>query len=94
LISKLNDLEAKKKGIEIEIAGKEVDQGTEVQVTEEQVRMMFSNLKEYVKTRNIPECKKLIDDYVREVVVYKNHVEAIFNVVFHLLAMAQDTRRR
>jgi len=51
LKSKLNDLEAKKKGIEAEIAG--MDQGTE-----EQIRMIFSNLKEYDKTRNIPECKK------------------------------------
>ncbi|HEY5575610.1 MAG TPA: recombinase family protein [Clostridiaceae bacterium] len=80
--SKLNDLEAKKKGVEIEIAEMEVDHGTEDQVTEEQVRMMFLNLKEYVKTRNIPECKKLIDDYVKEVIVYRNHVEVIFNVVF------------
>ena len=53
--SKLNDLEFKKKEIEIEIAGVEVDQGTEDKVTGERVRMMFSNLKEYVKTRNIPE---------------------------------------
>ena len=27
-------------------------------------------------------CKKFIGDYVKEVLVYKDHVEVIFNVVF------------
>ena len=39
---------------------------------------MFSKFKEFV----LPECKKFISDYVKEVVVYKDHVEVIFNVVF------------
>ena len=43
---------------------------------------MFSKFKEFVLTRNLPECKKFISDYVKEVVVYKDHVEVIFNVVF------------
>ena len=43
---------------------------------------MFSKFKEFVLTRNLPECKNFISDYVKEVVVYKDHVEVIFNVVF------------
>ena len=43
---------------------------------------MFSKFKEFVLTRNLPECKKFISDYVKEVVVYTDHIEVIFNVVF------------
>ena len=32
--------------------------------------------------RNIPECKKFIQDFVDKVIVFKDHVEVIFNVVF------------
>ena len=51
-------------------------------VTEDQIRMMFGKFKEFVLTRNLPECKKFIGDYIKEVIVYKDHVEVIFNVVF------------
>lgn len=43
---------------------------------------MFGKFKDFVLTRNLPECKKFISDYVKEVIVYKDHVEVIFNVVF------------
>lgn len=43
---------------------------------------MFSKFKEFVLTRNLPECKKFISDYVKEVIVYRDHIEVIFNVVF------------
>ena len=43
---------------------------------------MFGKFKEFVSTRNLPECKKFISDYVKEVVVYIDHIEVIFNVVF------------
>ena len=43
---------------------------------------MFGKFKDFVLTRNLPECKKFISDYVKEVVVYRDHVEVIFNVVF------------
>ncbi|MCI4698304.1 hypothetical protein REN02_08565 [Clostridioides difficile] len=32
--------------------------------------------------RNIPECKKFIGDYIKEVIVCKDHVEVVFNLVF------------
>ncbi|WP_313885208.1 hypothetical protein [Clostridium sp. DJ247] len=35
--------------------------------------------------RNISECKKFIQNYVDKVIVYKDHVEVIFNVVFDFL---------
>ena len=39
----------------------------------------------YVISRNIPECKKFIRDFVKEVVVFKDHIEVTFNVAFSLL---------
>ena len=36
----------------------------------------------YQMERNVPGFKKFIDDYIKEVIVYKDHVEVIFNVVF------------
>ena len=53
-----------------------------VNITEEQIRSMFSKFKEFVLTRNLPECKKFISDYVKEVIVYRDRIEVIFNVVF------------
>ena len=46
---------------------------------------MFSKFKEFVLTRNWPEGKKFISDYLKEVVVYGYHVEAIFNIVFYFV---------
>ena len=43
---------------------------------------MFGKFKEFFLTRNLPECKKFISDYVKEVIVYRDHIEVIFNVVF------------
>ena len=43
---------------------------------------MFTKFKDFVLKINLPECKKFIHDFVDEVLVYKDHVEVIFNVVF------------
>lgn len=54
-------------------------------ITEADVRALLSDFSGYVISRNIPECKKFIRDFVKEVVVYKEHIEVTFNVVFSLL---------
>lgn len=54
-------------------------------VTEADVRMLLNNFNDYVISRNIPECKKFIQDFVKEVVVHKEHIEVIFNVSFNML---------
>ncbi|GAA0092098.1 hypothetical protein UT300009_21270 [Paraclostridium bifermentans] len=56
-----------------------------VGVTEDQIRSMFSRFNEFVLERNIPECKKFIGDYIKEVIIYKDHVEVVFNVVFSFI---------
>ena len=53
------------------------------------MRGLLNNFSGYVITRNIPECKKFIQDFVKEVVVYKEHIEVIFNVSFFVLRIPQ-----
>ena len=43
---------------------------------------MIAKMKEYVINRDLPQCKQLIRDYIKEVIVYRNHVEVVFNMVF------------
>lgn len=43
---------------------------------------MFSKFKDFVLERNLPGCKKFISDYIKEIVIYKAHVEVTFNVGF------------
>jgi site-specific DNA recombinase len=87
LKDKLDELEQVKLNLdlkmsELKIESKDVDT---INVTEEQIRSMFSKFREFVLERNIPECKKFIGDYINEVIVYKDHVEVVFNVVFSFM---------
>lgn len=84
LKDKLDELEQVKVNIDLKIGELSVERtdGEEVLVTEEQIRNMFGRFKELVLKRNLPECKKFISDYVKDLLVYKDHVEVIFNVVF------------
>lgn len=50
------------------------------QITEETLREAIRKFSKVVQTRNIPECKKFISDYVEEVVVYKDRVEVALRV--------------
>ncbi|MCW6091720.1 hypothetical protein LAV60_00970 [Clostridium sporogenes] len=52
----------------------------EICIEEYKVNNMFSMFKGFVLERNISECKK----YGHKVIIYKNHVEVIFNVVLVL----------
>lgn len=67
---KINDISIEHNGVEL------------VNITEDQIRSMFGRVKEFVLTRKLPECKKFISDYIKEVVVYRDYVEIIFNIVF------------
>ena len=84
LKNKLDELETVKLNLELKIneLSVESDDVVSVDITEDQIRSMFGKFKEFVLTRNLPECKKFISDYVKEVVVYRDHIEVIFNVVF------------
>ena len=84
LKDKLDELEQVKLNLDLKINELSIESNSveSVYITEDQIRNMFGRFKEFVLTRNLPECKKFISDYVKEVVVYRDHVEVIFNVVF------------
>lgn len=84
LKEKLDELEQVKLNLDLKINELSIEKtdGEEAFATEEQIRNMFGRFKEFVLTRNLSECKKFIGDYVKEVLVYKDHIEVIFNVVF------------
>lgn len=52
-------------------------------ITEEDIRSLLNGFS--VITKNIPECKNFIHDFVKEVLVYKTLVEVIFNVGFNII---------
>ena len=84
LKNKLDELEKVKLNLELKIneLSVESDYVVSVDITEDQIRSMFGKFKDFVLTRNLPECKKFIGDYIKEVIVYKDHIEVVFNVVF------------
>ena len=84
LKDKLDELEQIKLNLDLRINELSIESNSEesVNITENQIRSMFGQFKHFVLTRNIQGCKKFISDYVKEVVVYRDHVEVIFNVVF------------
>lgn len=84
LKDKINQLEVIKVNLEdeISIVSLEVKQDTVTKITEGQVREMIAEMKQYVMERNLPQCKQLIKDFVEEVIVYKDHVEVKFSMVF------------
>lgn len=43
---------------------------------------MVEDMKRYVMKRNLPQCKQLIKDFVKEVTVCRHHVEVKFNMAF------------
>ena len=80
---KMDELKERKSELEFkqaQIKSNEIEE----RITEEDVRKLLNNFSGYVMTRNIPECKKFIQDFVKEVIVYKEHIEVIFNVSFSL----------
>lgn len=64
------------------------------ELTTTQIRQLFSQFKSFVLERNLPECKRIIHDYVKEVIVYKDHIEVIFNVAFFVSGEGEGVRLR
>lgn len=85
LTEKLGALESEKNELIIKLSQNKATKEVEINITEEQVKAMFAKFEEFVLKRNILECKKFIQDFVDEVIVFKDHVEVIFNVVFSVV---------
>lgn len=82
--AKMDELKNSKSELEAKLSEIEAKDINQI-VTEADVRSLLSNFRGYVISRNVPECKKFIRDFVKEVIVYKEHIEVIFNVSFSLL---------
>ena len=80
---KMDQLKKRKADIQDKLSEIEAREINKV-VTEADVRALLSDFSGYVMSRNIPECKKFIRDFVKEVVVFKDHIEVTFNVAFSL----------
>lgn len=83
---KLNELQEEKQELELIISQvKATKDGDKLRyITELEVIMIIDKVQEAVLTRNIPECKKFIRDFVKRVDVYNDHVEVTFNMAFSL----------
>ena len=43
-------------------------------------RLQINQSKEFVKTKNLAECRQFIKTYIKKVLVYEEKVEVIFNI--------------
>ncbi|QEH69966.1 hypothetical protein [Cellulosilyticum sp. WCF-2] len=80
----MNELQADKLELEAVINKVKLTQDDEKlrYITEPEAIKMIDKVQEAVLTRNIPECKKFIGDFVKRVDVYNDHVEVTFNMAF------------
>ena len=86
LADKMNGLQADKlelEGIINKVKSTQVG-GKLRYITESEAVKIIDKVQEAVLTRNIPECKKFIRDFVKRVDVYNDHVEVTFNMAFSL----------
>lgn len=76
LKDKLDELEQVKLNLDLKVNELSIESnGVEsVDITENQIISMFGTFKGFILIRNLPECKKFISDYVKELVVYRDHV--------------------
>lgn len=83
IMDKLHDLQAQRAQIQTSIQ-LEMKKSKSVFVTEEQLRDSLKEFKGYVTSRNIAECRRFIDDYIDEVVVYPDKVTISFRAAFQV----------
>jgi len=80
----MDDLKDRKTKLEITIKQQE-NRSNVPKIKEEHVKDLFLMFRGFVKERNMLECKKFIYYSVEKVIVYKDHVEVIFDVAFTIL---------
>lgn len=90
---KLDQLKERKSELEFKMTKMESNEIVN-RVTEEDVRKLLNDFSGYVINRNIPECKKFIQDFVKEVIVHKGHIEVNFNVSFSMLKNNEEIEVR
>lgn len=84
--NKLKELEQQKSSIEFKML--EIEPNTpSVEITEDMLKTIFKSSKEFIKRKNIPECKKFIESYVDKVLVYSDRVEVTYKVASSFLSV-------
>lgn len=81
---KMDDLKDRKTKLETTLKEQGII-GETPTISEEQVRNLFSTFKVFVMEGNLPECKKFIQNFIDKVIIHRDRVEVIFNVVFDIL---------
>lgn len=76
---KISELEQQKNELELRLKEIEILSPT-LSVNEEMLRKMISMFEQYVKDKNISECKKFIDSFLQKVVIYIDKVEVVFKI--------------
>lgn len=49
-------------------------------VSEEMISVLIERSRDFIRTKNIPECRNFIENYIEKVMVYNDHVEVIFKI--------------
>jgi len=57
------------------------------QVTEEYLRSVFSEVKNIVKTNNMPEIKRFMNQYIERVEVFEDYVRVVFILYIIVVVM-------
>jgi site-specific DNA recombinase len=82
LTKKLGELEEEKALAETAIQEYLLKQQSVTLVTEDMLRGLFAKFRQFVAEKNILEVRKFIGNYVKQVIVYKDHVEVVFFLLF------------
>lgn len=82
LAQKLGELEEEKALAETAIQEYLVKQQSVTLITEDMLRGLFAKFRQFVAEKNILEVRKFIGNYVKKVIVYKDHVEVVFFLLF------------
>ena len=54
-------------------------------VTEDDVQKLIDQFKDYIKYRNLDECKKFIHRFVNKVIIYRNHIEVEYKFSLNII---------
>ncbi|GHV56503.1 hypothetical protein FACS1894216_20460 [Synergistales bacterium] len=49
-------------------------------ISEERINELISKSRDFVRTRNFPECKRFIKSYIERVIVYNDRVDVLFKI--------------
>lgn len=79
---KIEELKKDKLDLEVKLRDFEIRECESV--TEEEFMLLAQNFKEYVTERNVPEIKRVLKYFIKEIIVDRDHVKIVLNVALFL----------